>query len=480
MTSDCGSAPPVEPPWGRQIVRDSGSGGSSVCFERSDSRAHTGQYPGMTVQLPPAGITSKRLNIGFGHKETKGSNVDLSLLYMSEGPHPGDIALGFKSRVDPGTFQGAAGTTADRFTYTMVNKDDWEYNLYNTKAKHARETLKAAKNGTEAPSSHQGFLSAGAGEEAHAWLDNRIMKPQPKGRGECTVDARTDPITHFRHEGVVFKDPWKPQKRTGYNAKATTQTWTWQTNNEQPHHSEQTPGIKVSKNVLDCRGRMHYLNAGEEDMIPAATNNYIKSDRKPTDAHVLKNDKTQLSWVFRTQASPRNKFQSHGSEQIWDCMVYEYTRSASVGDMSVQCDRSVRSESQDPTPMRAAQSPRGSILSSCQSEPQLSRGWQDDRTPFRPADSLSSVTENVPPIRNGRPEDLGSTVSAEKLSYRDWRRAKAERGSVTSRSGGMRTPQSARGGRRPPGSATSQGSWTSRGARRQSVTPSDASGGSWR
>merc|ERR1740133_935967 len=141
--------------------------------------------------------------MGWGRTEAKARAVDLSLLYMSEGPHPcgqkHEFPKSFKTRADPGNFPGAAGTTADKFTYAMVNKDDWEY------SKRKGQQAKAPQS---AKYDHGGFLASGAGEEAHAWLDTRALSSgKPRGAGECTVDPRTDPITHFKHEGIVFKDP---------------------------------------------------------------------------------------------------------------------------------------------------------------------------------------------------------------------------------------------------------------------------------
>jgi len=239
-------------------------------------------------------------------------------------------------------------------------------------------------------------------------------------------------------------------------------------------------------------------------MIPAATNTYIKCERKPTELHVLRNDRQQLNWVHRNDGSPRpvKCHGKHNSNQMRDCMFYEYQRSSSVGDRSAQC--SLRSGSEEPSPMRSELSPRRSVLSSCQSEPQFSLGspmLREDRALFRSGESLASVTENfrsgeslasvaenVPPRRVERLEELGSTTSAEKQSYKgfttsaekqsykDWRRAReAKRGSVTSR-GSLTSRSSGTPTQRGPGTPGSQ---TARdaGPRRQSMTPSDAS---WR
>lgn len=163
-------------------------------------------------------------------------------------------------------------------------------------------------------------------------------------------------------------------------------------------------------------------------MIPAATQDYIKSDKKPTGGHMKRNDKRWLAWVHRNDSTPRiQEPKMNGSQRVWDCMVYEYQKPAEVANMSTQC--SLRSDSGIATPPQA---PRG-ILTSVQSQPQIareaSRLWPDDRIPFRdldPRDNGSEsgilakfrdvVGENVPPMQLEPLEDLGSTIEAEKFT----------------------------------------------------------------
>lgn len=312
----------------------------------------------------PAGVSSKSLAKGVVKNNSVSSSRkhDLSLLRGSEGPKPetGRHLPGGGSRVDPGSFKGAAGSSSERFTYSMVNPEDWEFLPQERTPQGATETT-----------------GKGGKDKATKKTDDSrnpcliAIRPQSKGQGECAIADKTDPITHFKHEGMVFSDPWRPNKRTGYDASAARQTWTWQQgmDTDKLALARQSAKQGKTKNKMDCRGKMHYLSGGEEDMIPSSKHTYIKCDMKPTDGHIYHNDKTNLAWVHRIEPSPRIKNEkdpNYHSGQLWDCMVYQPKEKPVAANTSTQC--SFRgSDSAVATPPRAS---RG-ILTSVQSEPQI-------------------------------------------------------------------------------------------------------------
>lgn len=314
--------------------------------------------------------------------------------YMTEGHRgavecPGDYLLGFNSRVNPVAFKGAAGTAADRSTYCMVNSEDWEFIPKYSKCPKGSKIAKA-DNGRD---------------------PCRFAIPFHK-RGGVREDAKTDPITHFKHEGIVFKDPWRPKRRTGYDAMASVQTWTWQ--QEMDAGRAHRPG----RQKVDCRGKMHYLSGGEEDLIPAAEKDCIKCERMPSKSACNFNEKTLLHWCERNEPTPRLKAKKVDSEQMWDCMVHSVKQKPAVGEAATQCDviPPWHSDSAVATPPCAS---RGT-LSSVQSEPLIGvyrPSSNNDRTPFCSDSSpsmmvQSTATENALPMQSEPSESRGSTIRA--------------------------------------------------------------------
>jgi len=352
----------------------------------------------------PAGVTSERtahreMHLAQRCKENSpdcgpraGERFDMGR-YLTEGHRAalgcgGDHLLGFGSRVDPGVFKGAAGTAADRSTYSMVNHDDWEFMPKYSKCPKGSKVAKA-DNGRD---------------------PCKFAVPAHK-RGGVREDAKTDPITHFKHEGIVFKDPWRPNRRTGYDATASSQTWTWQ--QEMDAGRAHRPG----RQKTDCRGKMHYLSGGEEDLLPAAEKDCIKCERMPSKAARNFNEKTLLHWCQRNEPTPRLKAKKVDSEQMWGCMVQPVKQKPAVGEAGIQCDLIPpwHSDSAGATPACAS---RGT-LSSVQSEPQIGvyrPSSNDDRTPLY-SDSIpsmmvpSTANENALPMQSEPSESRGSMES---------------------------------------------------------------------
>jgi len=352
----------------------------------------------------PAGVASQKLahremhlaqrcvanSPDYGPKA--GERFDMGR-YMTEGHRAalqcgGDHLLGFNSRVDPGAFEGAAGTTADRSTYCMADAENWEFMPKYSKCPRGSKFAKA-DNGRD---------------------PCRFATPAHR-RGGVREDAKTDPITHFKHEGVVFKDPWRPNRRTGYKDIATVQTWTWQ--QEMDEGREHRPG----RQKTDCRGKLYYLSAGEEDLLPAAQKDCIKCEMPPSKSACAFNEKTLLHWCQRNEPTPRLKAKKVDSEQMWGCMVPLIKEKAAVGDTATQCDLIPpwHSDSAVATPPCAS---RGT-LSSAQSEPRIGvyrPSSNDDRTPLY-SDSGPSITlpytatENVLPMQSEPSESRGSMES---------------------------------------------------------------------
>jgi len=126
-------------------------------------------------------------------------------------------------------------------------------------------------------------------------MDNPVQRRQQE---------RTDPITHFAHEGVVFgrnDANRKVRSATKYAYHAGLQTWTW----AQDPDVKQFWGVADAPRVLSqkyqqgANGKRYYNVCGVEDLLPAATKPLIKCELQPSDHVMDRNDRDILPYCVR-------------------------------------------------------------------------------------------------------------------------------------------------------------------------------------
>lgn len=158
---------------------------------------------------------------------------------------------------------------------------------------------------------------------------------------------RTDPITHFKSEGLD-REGFKPKKKRGYNHAAAGQSWTWAQDPKVIASlglDNRPPNMK-QKFSVGADGQRHYNMCGIEDLIPAASKDYIKCDRPARDQYIERNDKENLAYCFReglqtdhTKKRPVHEYWQ--SDGIWSVMRDE-------GYMKVQSGEWPRRRSSQP------------------------------------------------------------------------------------------------------------------------------------
>lgn len=144
-----------------------------------------------------------------------------------------------------------------------------------------------------------------------AFIENGIVA--------VTRNERTDPITHFAHEGGEIKRDIKT-KRSGYTTGAAKQSWTW---SRDPATRENlglgnSLDIGHEKYSFGADGVKHYNMWGTEDLLKPATKKYLKCERPPPQDLIRFNNKAIPS-VYR-EANQRDR-NNHGvSDRIWGVM----------------------------------------------------------------------------------------------------------------------------------------------------------------
>lgn len=316
------------------------------------------------VHLPPAGLSSGRLKHHWS-KQALGSKgpPDFSLIQMKAGPNktpPGQHLDGLHSRVDPSDFHEAAGSKSEKVQHigNHGTSHDWEDNLPKKKG-HIRDKPSRADE-----------------------MKGALFPVQPRGKATFSIygDAATDPITHFRHQGGVVEAKWRPARRTGYANEAATQTWTWAQSKEalenmpKPTREQTKTEQKIQVSV---RGERNYNVCGTEDLLPAATEDFIKCDVPPTRAHIVANDKKYLPYCARQGHTPRPMKEYNQSHQVWDCMLFDTKDGAGNETASrIGDDRDV---SPGPSYNRDV-SPGPSYMQPLQRTPRSMRGDPDARS----------------------------------------------------------------------------------------------------
>jgi len=148
------------------------------------------------------------------------------------------------------------------------------------------------------------------------------------------IKDKTDPITHFIHEGLDQTDRRRGVKN-GYTTRAASQSWTWVqdprvrekmelfVDTDPEHKGEQ-------KYSQGADGVKHYNMWGAEDMVKAATKPYIKCEKPPRSSHIGFNDRKVLPWCYRDLEQKQNsnntkpeRSEQWESKRIWKCMRNE-------------------------------------------------------------------------------------------------------------------------------------------------------------
>lgn len=133
---------------------------------------------------------------------------------------------------------------------------------------------------------------------------------------------RTDPITHFRHEGedvTEFMNERWAKKRNDYTCMAAKATLIIN------HDARLSAALKRSdikpQIVVGADAVRHYNFWGEEDLRMAATKDMLKCERKPRDAHIVSNNKELLPYFWREGPSEKRPVHAYGKSQgIWDAL----------------------------------------------------------------------------------------------------------------------------------------------------------------
>lgn len=252
-------------------------------------------------RCPPAGVASARLK---KHKSkqcvNKGQGTIGGALAMDERQAMGAAKERLDGpRRDPATHAKAAGARSEKLTL-LLNHDhesDW----------------KDMKSGDKAPRRAQGF----------------ILDVPKKGKAICTPVGCQNPLLQ---PGVSPKERY--HRRIGYEHGTARQTWTWNECKEVPWTPDQSlmnmkragdgksaePGcVKVH---TSSKGEKKYNVCGVEDMLPAGTCRFIKSDAPPTSRHIYENDRRELQGFERGEFKARggdNRIDSSGD--TWYCLT---------------------------------------------------------------------------------------------------------------------------------------------------------------
>lgn len=145
-----------------------------------------------------------------------------------------------------------------------------------------------------------------------------------KVRARNKYNDATDPITHFRHEGLDWDMKWKSSKRSGYNSRAAKQSWTWSQDSRvrDAMNLNTDPNAEKVRYLLGHDGVMRYNMWGAEDLKQGATADCIKCELPPELSHILKNDRSQMPYFLRENDNHGDqRSHNHGrSDRIWDVL----------------------------------------------------------------------------------------------------------------------------------------------------------------
>jgi len=148
-----------------------------------------------------------------------------------------------------------------------------------------------------------------------------VAKSNDLGGGKARLDpVATDPINHFRHQDQPKK---KSSKRTGYDTEAAKQTWTWAQDLKviESLGLETRPVPSRIKFSIGADGQRYFNMFGREDLLPAATRDYIKCDRPARRDLITFNDKERLPYFLRDTQTKKRPVHNHWqSDDMWAVM----------------------------------------------------------------------------------------------------------------------------------------------------------------
>jgi len=130
------------------------------------------------------------------------------------------------------------------------------------------------------------------------------------------------------HHNGVPATPLKPQRRQGYQVRATDRTFTWNECGEtgfSPKFPVRT-GAKGdfqyksdAKTHTSCKGEKLYNICGTEDLRPTGTSDFIKSEVPPSARHVYENNRKELCNFEFNAITPRVDPMLE-STAMWGCL----------------------------------------------------------------------------------------------------------------------------------------------------------------
>jgi len=274
------------------------------------------------VHLPAAGMTTLRSKM-IGGKAKNKDRLDKGepgefAIRQNVYCGPGQEKVASRSHTEPSRYQSAAGQKSDR-TVTSIHQ-----NLHDLEAQLAKVHPNPKAAVSDRLKKRGDSMERMVPDELAA-KEGVLVEGRKKGNGQCGIQCeRTDPITHFKHEGVAFnKYWWRPARRYNSNNRARAQTWTWQQHQGRGEKKLDENSAWYAENkvhdtgdLVTCRGERIYNLCGAEDMLPAALAAYIKCDKPPSKAQIVRNDKKH--WPVCAQDSPpREKNNYNESDEVW-------------------------------------------------------------------------------------------------------------------------------------------------------------------
>jgi len=271
------------------------------------------EYKYDNIHLPPAGLSSGRLKHYWGKVANNSSaHVDFSLIQMPPENIRQDPAefVGMRSLIDPSGYNDPAGNRSERVLHRK------EYGIHDWECEPVEP----------------GASKLNRSDEIRKF---KIYTPQPRAKAAFSKHSskKTDPITHF---GAIYRKAegkgYRPGRRYGYTNEASAQNWTWKQDKASWAHMKDIPMTKTrseQKFQISVRGERAYNVCGTEDLLPAATEEFIKCDVPPPKAYIMANDKKFLPFCARAADSDayQSVFKSlpttdpNQSSQIWSCMT---------------------------------------------------------------------------------------------------------------------------------------------------------------
>jgi len=131
----------------------------------------------------------------------------------------------------------------------------------------------------------------------------------------------TDPITHFQHLKTQAL-PRKTGRKVGYSHGAADQTWTWSQDKkvvESLHACSKAKSPPASQRyAMGADGQKYFNMFGREDLLPAASRDYIKCDIPVKQKMISDNDRAQLAYMLREGENEQRPVHNYfDSDDMW-------------------------------------------------------------------------------------------------------------------------------------------------------------------